>query len=86
MAKNSKGAVLFPARMHMLFRGIKGVYACSNPNCKHAHSDKGLRLGDIFLNDYKLTCPECESVVYELYNDRRCGALYLKGYINSDYL
>ena len=86
MAKNSKGAVLFPARMHMLFRGIKGVYACSNPNCKHAHSDKGLRLGDIFLNDYKMTCPECESVVYELYNDRRCGALYLKGYINSDYL
>ena len=86
MAKNSKGAVLFPARMHMLFRGIKGVYACTNPNCSHAHSDKGLRLGDIFLNDYKLTCPECNSTVYELYNDRRCGALYFKGYINSEHL
>lgn len=32
-AKNEKGAVLFPARMHMLFRGISGVYACTNKSC-----------------------------------------------------
>ena len=36
--------VLFPARMHMLFRGIKGVYACANKLCTHSHSHKSLIL------------------------------------------
>ena len=76
--------VLFPARMHMLFRGIKGVYACANPLCRHSHSHKSLTLGEIFLNDGHMTCPECGSVVYELYNDRRCGSLFYKGYILDD--
>lgn len=81
LAKNEKGAVLFPARMHMLFRGIDGLYACCNENCSHGHSESGLTLGELFLSDGKLVCPHCGSVVYELYNDRRCGALFLKGYI-----
>ena len=43
----------------------------------------------VFLSDNDLTCPHCGSVVYELYNDRRCGALFLKAFIlenefNSD--
>ena len=33
LAKNQKGAILFPARMHMLFKGMKGVYACANEGC-----------------------------------------------------
>lgn len=81
LAKNAKGAVLFPARMHMLFKGINGVYACANPECSHSHTDGTLTLGEIFLSDGKLICPHCKSVVYELYNDRRCGALFYKGYV-----
>ena len=81
LAKNSSGSLLFPARMHMLFKGLKGVYACTNENCPHAHSYKGLKLGEIFFDDFKYVCPHCNSVVYELYNDRRCGALFFKGYI-----
>lgn len=81
LAKNDKGAVLFPVRMHMLFRGLKGVYACTNPNCSHSHSYEKLTLGEIFLSDGILTCPDCQSVVYELYNDRHCGTLFFKGYI-----
>ncbi len=81
LARNEKGIVLFPARMHMLFRGIRGVYACANENCECSHSDGTLTLGDIFLSDGDLVCPCCNSVVYELYNDRRCGALFYKGYI-----
>lgn len=38
LARNNKGAVLFPARMHMLFRGIDGIFACSNDKCSHGHS------------------------------------------------
>lgn len=81
LARNKKGAVLFPARMHMLFRGIKGVYACANEKCLNSSSDNNLTLGKIFFQDGQLVCPDCGSVVYELYNDRRCGALFYKGYI-----
>ncbi len=81
IAKNEKGAILFPARMHMLFRGINGVYACVNENCPHGHKDASLALGELFLSNGQLICPHCGSVVHELYNDRRCGALFFKGYI-----
>ena len=81
LAKNRKGSVLFPARMHMLFRGLNGVFACLNESCPNSHSDESLSLGELFLNDGQLICPHCGSVVYELYNDRRCGALFAKGYV-----
>lgn len=84
LAKNAKGSVLFPARMHMLFKGISGVYACSNANCSRSHSEGGLTLGEVYLSDGNLICPHCGSVVYELYNDRRCGALFFKGYVLED--
>ena len=88
LARNDKDAVLFPARMHMLFRGIKGVYACTNENCPHAHREDNaygsLTLGEIFLSSGELICPHCNSVIHELYNDRRCGALFFKGYILED--
>ena len=84
LAKSKDGAVLFPARIHMLFRGIKGIYACLNEKCRHSHSDGALTLGEIFLTDGNMTCPHCGSVVYELYNDRRCGALFVKGYVLED--
>lgn len=75
------GNVLFPVRAHMLFRGIQGLYACSNPHCLHAHEKGSLTLGEIFLSSGHAICPYCGSVVYELYNDRRCGALFFRGYI-----
>lgn len=28
LAKNKEGQVLFPSRLHMMFRGIRGIYAC----------------------------------------------------------
>lgn len=84
LAKNAKGSVLFPARMHMLFKGISGIYACTNANCSCSHSEGGLTLGEIYLSDGKLVCPHCGGMVYELYNDRRCGALFFKGYILED--
>lgn len=81
LAKNENGSVLFPARMHMLFKGIDGVYACANSKCSKSYSVGGLTLGEIYLSDGNLLCRHCGSVVYELYNDRRCGALFFKGYI-----
>ena len=84
LAKSKDGAVLFPARIHMIFRGIKGVYACANKHCTHSHTDGKLTLGEIFLDDGRLVCPHCGSSVYELFNDRRCGALFFRGYVFED--
>lgn len=81
LARNSKGAVLFPARMHMLFKGLNGVYACTNEDCPNKHSHNGLTLGEIYLSDGQFVCLYCGCVVYELLNDRRCGALFFKGYV-----
>lgn len=83
LAKDRHGNVLFPARMHMLFRGFHGIYACINPDCPNGHSGNGLRLGQIFLNDQHAICPACGSRVYELYTDRRCGALFLHGFVSG---
>lgn len=82
-------AVLFPARMHALFRGIKGVYACVNPECPGAVRDAanpndGVGLGAIFIDGRYDFCPHCQSAVYELANDRRCGALFIKGWVFED--
>ena len=82
-AVNREGHSLFPIRLHMLFRGIHGIFTCTNPECKNAHTDDGITLGEIFIKDNIFSCPHCGSMVYELVNDRRCGALYLKGYISE---
>ena len=84
LARNSNGAVLFPARMHMLFRGLNGIYACTNIDCPSAHHSGGISLGRIIIADDNLICPDCGHVVFELYNDRRCGALFYKGYVCED--
>lgn len=81
LARNKSGSVLFPARMHMLFRGIKGVYACTNPECAHSRTENGLVLGEVYLTDGNLVCKECGSTIYELYNDRRCGSIFFRGFV-----
>ncbi len=84
LAKNKEGQVLFPARLHMMFRGLQGIYACSNPNCSEHVTYDGITLGKIYLNQNHNTCSCCGSKVYELVNDRRCGALFFKAYMNEN--
>ena len=83
LAKNENGNVLYPARLHMMFRGLQGVYACSNPNCScRAKNVKNLGLGKVYLNIPSSRC-ECGGMIYELVNERSCGALFLKGYMDT---
>ena len=83
LARNKQNSVLFPARMHMLFRGLKGIYCCTNKNCPGYKETGGQNLGAIFFDERYYTCPYCNSVVRELVRDRRCGALFLKGFIDK---
>ena len=81
LAKNKNNQVLYPARLHMLFRGLIGIYACSNPNCSCKNHDGTMGLGHIYLNKPSVRC-KCGSLIYELLNERSCGALFLKGYLD----
>lgn len=80
IAKNAEEQVLFPARLHMIFRGLEGLYACTNPNCSHRNTGDGITFGQLFTNSGQETC-DCGGQIYELINDRRCGALFLKAYM-----
>lgn len=81
LAKNANDQVLYPARLHMMFRGLQGIYACSNPMCKHRNHDGSLGLGRVYLNKPGTRC-ECGGMIYELLNERSCGALFLRGYMD----
>lgn len=81
LARDEKNNALFPIRLHMLFRGLQGIYACTNPNCQHSNTYEGITLGQLFITNGVYTCSDCGSAVYELVNDRRCGALFFKGYV-----
>ncbi len=82
LAKNKDNQVLYPARLHMLFRGLQGIFACSNPDCSCKNHDGTMGLGRIYLNKPGARC-KCGSLIYELLNERSCGALFLKGYIDT---
>lgn len=83
LAKNERDQVLYPARLHMMFRGLQGLFACTNPNCSETtyHNPK-LGIGKIYLSNPGSRC-KCGAMVYELLNERVCGALFLRGYIDS---
>lgn len=81
LAKNQYNQVLYPARLHMLFRGLQGIFACANPSCECKNHDGSMGLGRIYLTKPGVRC-SCGSMIYELYNERSCGALFLHGYID----
>ena len=83
LAKNIEGQVLFPSRLHMMFRGIQGLYACANPDCTEKSHESVLPIGKVYIGNHKDVC-KCGGKIYELLNDRTCGAVFLRGYVDED--
>jgi ATP-dependent helicase YprA (DUF1998 family)/Zn finger protein HypA/HybF involved in hydrogenase expression len=81
-AKDVHGNLLFPIKAHMLFRGLQGIFACTNPACPHGQSFGGIKLGGLYTSLNHNSC-SCGGQIYELINDRRCGAVFIKGYISQ---
>lgn len=80
-----EGNILFPVRLHMFVRGLQGLYACSNPKCtcdgkKYSEKEK-LPLGKV-ISIPRERC-DCGARIYELVNHVKCGALYLKVYVQK---
>lgn len=84
LAKDINGNILYPARLHLMFRGLQGVYACLNKNCNcDCHKASALNLGRIYIEKPGSRCT-CGGLIYELVNERTCGALFIRGYIKPE--
>lgn len=79
-AAKKEDKILLPARVHIFFRGLAGVYSCINPSCES--NQKGDLLGALY-DDHRYSC-KCGSKVYELMTHRYCGSVYLRGYISEE--
>lgn len=76
------GRVFLPLRLHLLFRGISGLYACVNPRCiyRKAPQEKAY-LGTLYASP-RIRCA-CGSRVYEVLTHRDCGTAFIRGYIRG---
>jgi len=82
-------ASLLPTRIHMIFRGLAGIYACSDGRCSGRQERPGedAPVGKLFATPRTL-CDACGARVFELSSCRSCGGAYLlakvpKGQIGS---
>jgi hypothetical protein len=74
---------LLPTRIHGIFRGLEGLYACMNPRCDHrqaAPSEPAI-VGRLFAKASP-TCL-CGARVLEISSCRSCGVPYAIGYVEK---
>jgi hypothetical protein len=57
---------MLPARVHMLFRGLPGLWACANPNCSEiGEAERGGPTGKLYAEP-RQNCL-CESAIVRTY-------------------
>ena len=79
LQENGPDAVRF--RAHMFIRNVRGVWACSNPQCpviENQWQSPERRIGKLYAVP-RLTC-DCGSRVLELLYCQTCGEIYLGGF------
>ena len=74
-----------PIRVHYLFKNLRGLWACTNPECgavehKYKHDDR--KIGKLY-SEPKTIC-DCGSRILELLICPICGELYFGGYMNDN--
>ncbi|MGE7023815.1 DEAD/DEAH box helicase [Solibacillus cecembensis] len=80
-AAKKNGRVLLPARVHMFFRGISGIYLCLNPNCSGNQGEKS-NYGKMY-DIPRIQC-ECGSRVFEILTHMQCGSAFIRLYLNKE--
>lgn len=78
-AQSAQGNPLLPLRVHLFFRNVQGVWACSDPRCSQvSRNDRNILIGRLF--DRPTTTCNCGSRVLELLYCEPCGDVFLGGY------
>ena len=74
--------VYLPIRLHMMFRGLPGLFGCINPDCKDKEDVEGKPLFGKLFTYPALKCG-CGGRVFEILTHRDCGASFIRGYVNE---
>ena len=76
---------LVPAQIHLMLRGLNGLYACVNENCpgRQAHPGERAPFGKLFT-EARPSCDACGARVFEMASCRDCGSPYLLAFVRSD--
>lgn len=77
------GRVFAPIRAHLFFRGLPGIYVCTNATCTEGEAASPAILGRMYSQPL-LRCG-CGARVYELLTHRDCGAAYVRGYVADQF-
>lgn len=84
--READNKVFLPTRLHLFFRGIPGLYACTNQKCESRldKTDKNPILGRLHaVPMLNCTCQK-KARVYELLTHRDCGAAFIVGYTHGE--
>jgi|GEM_PF-815118 len=77
-ADQNKGTPpLLSIRLHAFFRGVPGLWACTDPGCNHADQTGARPVGKIFTEP-RPWC-DCGARVLEVFTCRHCGLMFLGG-------
>jgi ATP-dependent helicase YprA (DUF1998 family) len=81
--RSDDDAGLLPCRVHAFFRGLPGLWACLDPDCKLV--DRTVippgPTGALYAQP-QATC-DCGARVFELYTCRQCGTAYARAYTDN---
>lgn len=67
-------------RGHVMMRGMRGLWACSDPECSGGKPGSGRRMGRMY-DTPRSTCLDCGSRVLEMLYCFECGDVSLGGYV-----
>lgn len=78
LADSTKPTVQF--RAHIMMRGMRGLWACSDPMCPGGTDSEPRRIGRMY-DTPRSTCADCGARVLELLYCFECGDVSLGGYV-----
>ncbi|GHT18688.1 hypothetical protein FACS1894189_6870 [Planctomycetales bacterium] len=84
LAKDEDDNPLFAARVHRFYRGLPGLWACSDPNCSALPAEQRKKenfTGKLYAKPRR-NC-DCGHKVFELYSCKKCGTAYFYAYTND---
>ena len=73
---------LLPCRVHSFFRGLAGLWICTDPQCEELpQKQRGGPAGKLFSQPRRIC--DCGARVLELYTCRNCGTAYGRAYTDN---
>ena len=73
---------LLPCRIHNFFRGLAGLWACLDPDCREITNDEEKGVCGRLYSQPRNICG-CGARVLELYTCRNCGTAYARAYADD---